>query len=191
MIATLSISGVDYSVYSLTTDALADANGYFKARLGADDWDAAGSTDKKKALVSAARWLDRMTWASTPTSTSQALAHPRASLTDCDGVAVLDTDVAPGIAEAQFELALVLLGDAAAQESSGTGSNVKKVEAGSAKVTFFSSSVGSNRDTRLPQIAHDLVKCYFGNSSGAGIASGSGETSKFSDTDFGLNNGHA
>lgn len=193
-VATLDIGTNTYSVYALTTDPVDDANDYFSARLGASAWTDATTADKKRALVSAVRWMDRsVTWSGTVADsvTPQPLQWPRDGAT-CNGEAVPDGTVPDNLALAEFELALALLGDASAQDSSGQGSNVKSVGAGSAQVEFFSSTVDTSTDTRLPQPAHDLVKCYFG-SQGliAGTASGVDSESAFGPCDFDRSEGFA
>ena len=183
IVSTVTIGVVTHSVYALTSDPVQDANDYLAAKLGTTAWDAATSGDKTKALVGAARWLDRMRWASVPTDvvSPQPLEHPRVGLTDCNGTVVLDTVVAPGIAEAEFELASLILEDNDASASEGTGSNVKSAKAGSAKVEFFSATSGN----RLPQVAHDLTSCYLGGGSiSGGTASGVSGSSAFTDCDF-------
>jgi hypothetical protein len=166
-VVTVTIGTRTYSVYANATDAVSDANDYMAARLGSTAWDNASVSDKKRALVMATRWLDRQQWAGVPTDvdTPQPLQHPRTGLTDCNGTAVASTVVAPGIPEAEYELALDILGDNEADKSQGEGSNLRRAKAGTAEVEFFQNTIGSSRDHKLPQVAHDLVKCYFGGSS--------------------------
>ena len=71
VLSTLTISGVNYSVYGLTTDALGDANDYFRARLGETAWDTATGTEKKRALITAVRMEDRR-----PTTEGSPLSRP-------------------------------------------------------------------------------------------------------------------
>lgn len=145
----------------------AGAATYMAARLGADDWDDASATDKKKAMVSATRWIDRARWqgAQTDGDTPQPLAFPRTGLTDCDGNAVADTWTPDAAA---YELALVLLGDASVPESVDSGSNIKKLKAGPAELEYFKGTTG--RVSRFPTIAHELLRCFLEGAGGIGGA---------------------
>lgn len=160
-VSTVTIGVNTYSVYALTSDPVADANEYFAARLGSSAWtEDAEANDKKSALVSAVRFIDRaVIWSGTKTVVSQPLEWPRDSAA-CNGTAVDDGTTPDDFATAEFEQALILLQDATAQDSAGTGSNIKAVTAGSAKVEFFTGTVGTSGDTRLPVVVNDLVGCY-------------------------------
>ena len=182
---TLTIGADTYNVYGLTSSPHADAKTYFKGRFGSVAWDAAEVSDQKRALVSATRWLDRQPWNSVPTDvvTPQPLENPRLALKDCNGTVVLSTVVHDDIVEAMFELAQVILADSTEQESAGQGTNIRRVKAEDAEVEFFRNDVGTGRDTALPPIAHELIRCFTGGT-GLGIphVSGSGTGSVFDDT---------
>lgn len=161
-VATLTIGADTFSVYGLTSDALADANSYFAGRLGASAWTGATDDTKKQALVTAVRFLDRgVTWSGeqTDTVTPQPLQWPRDGAT-CNGEAVTDGTTPDNIALGEFELALALLEDEAIQDSAGAGSNVKRAKAGPAEVEFFVPTAGTSSETRFPQPVHELVSCY-------------------------------
>ncbi len=175
-VSTITLSGNTYSVYALTADPVDDANDYFSARLGASAWNDASGSDKKRALISAVRYIDRaVNWSGTQTDlvTPQPLQWPRDGAT-CNGTAVTDGTVPDAFATAEFEEALILLNDATQQSSTGTGSNVKSVKAGSTQVEFFTGTQGTVEETRLPTIVNDLIGCYI---EGAAVAGGSFGTS--------------
>lgn len=182
---TLTIGTTAYDVYGLTSDPLADAKTYMTGRFGTEAWDAASTNNKRKALVSAARQLDRQRWTSVPTdvATPQPMEWPRAVSEDCNGTAVLDTVVPDQIVEAEFELAQLILADSEVQEVAGQGTNLKRAKGGEAEVEFFRYTVGTSRDTKLPAIVHDLVKCFLGTGGDIGIPyiSGAGKGSVFDD----------
>jgi hypothetical protein len=164
-VATITISGVNHSVYALTSNAVTDADGYFGARLGATQWTSAVTLTKQQALVSAARMLDRRaTFTGAKTADSQALAWPRDGATKC-GVAVTDGTVPDDIVLAQFELALALLVDAEIQNAANNGSNVESVKAGSAGVSFFVPTATSGDATIFPTPVMELVRCYLDSAS--------------------------
>lgn len=168
MVSVITISAVNYSVYALTSDPVADANNYFAARLGAASWTAATTLQKQQGLISAARMLDRRAdFSGEEVSASQPLEWPRNGASNC-GVAVPDNTVPDDIVLAEFELALSLLQDATIQNSPNTGSNVESVKAGSAAVSFFVPTILSGTATMFPQAVMELVGCYL---AGAGAAS--------------------
>ena len=76
-VATVTIGTDTFSVYALTSAAEADLKTYMAGRFGTGAYDAATSNDKKKALVTATRMLDRVVqWSGTKTGT-QPLQWPR------------------------------------------------------------------------------------------------------------------
>ena len=190
-VATVTIGANTFSVYAVTADPVADANGYFNGRIGADAtaW-AAGSTDsKKRALATAADWIDRAVgsqFSGQKSVTSQAREWPR------DGAADSGTSLANGttpdqLAYAQNWLAGQLLLDSSIATGSGTGSNIKEAKAGSASVKYFASTLSTSQDTRLPITAMDYLRRFFGGAGtayAAGVASGVSNASAFGPCDF-------
>lgn len=120
---------------SYATEAEADA--YFEERPASYTtvWTSATSTNKEAALVWATRLLDEhVTWKGYKTTQAQALAHPRHSVYDKDGV-LLDQDViATFLVRATSELALHLLSTDVTAEPSDRG--LKEVVAGPVEVVF-------------------------------------------------------
>lgn len=195
-VATVSIGANTYSVYALTANAVADANEYMAARLGASAWTSASSNEKKQSLVSAVRFIDRaVNWSGVQSDivTPQPLQWPRDGA-NCDGVSVTDGTVPDNFAAAEFEMALILLNDATVQNDSGTGSNIKRVKAGSAEVEFFTPTIDTSSETRLPTVVNDLVGCYVDTITGIAAASfgtsdDDGESSFDCDDQYGLTRG--
>jgi hypothetical protein len=190
-VASITIGANTFSVYAVTADPVADANGYFNGRIGADAtaW-AAGSTDsKKRALATAADWIDRAcggVFSGAKTVSSQAREWPRDGATD-SGTALAAGATPNEVAYAEFWLAGQLFIDSSLASNSGTGSNVKIAKAGSASVTFFTPTIGTAADTRLPVTAMDYLKRFFGGAStvyAAGAASGVSTDSAFSPCNF-------
>lgn len=191
IIATVTISTVDYSVYGLTADAVNDADEYFIGRLGAAVWTAADADLKKQALVTAFRMMNRRpTWSGTVTVEGQDGAWPRDDAS-CGDEAVTDGTIPDLIALGQFELALSLLESEAIQDAPGSGSNIKRVGAGPASVEFFSPTVNTSSDLLFPQVVNELISCYFAGSAGiAPIVTGTSEESSFDDEDYDLIEGY-
>ena len=164
---------------------------YMAGRIGVTAYDSATNANKQKALVSATRWLDRQKWQGAKTSSSQALEFPRTGLVDKYGDEVADDSVPTAVESACYELAYILLDDATKQDNADTGSNVKKVQAGSASVEFFVGSQGSG-DIFPPQVL-DLVRQFLdGYDTDLGAwASGYDVESQFDDDAYGLGQGMA
>jgi hypothetical protein len=175
--ATISIGGVVYEVYG--NDA--EANTYFKTRIGAGAWDAVEVLDKRKGLLTATRYLDRLRWVGTKTSPSQPLAWPREGVTDLEGAAVVGTP--DKVKFACYELAFALTQDASILDNaSGTTGNKKRVKAGSVEVEYFRMTSG----TRLPTVVHEWIREFL---TGIGevefaIASGTSEEGSFFNTSY-------
>jgi hypothetical protein len=198
-VTTVTISGNTYYTYALTAGAaVTDGTTWHTGRLGAGSaaWATATADNRAKSLVSASEWIDRAVgtmFSGTPSSTSQSLEWPRDNATK-SGEAVADGTTPDDIAYAAFWLAGQLLVDPNLASSTGTGSNVKEAKAGSALVRFFSSTVNTSQDTRLPITAMDFLKPYFsgaGTTYGAGVASGVTSASAFNAENFTRSEGFA
>lgn len=131
-----------------------------------------------------------------PTFSAQLGDWPR-TIT-CMDFTVPDTTVPDDIKAAQAELAAVFAADpeqagSVGSGSEGTGLNIKKVEAGSAKVTFFRPTTG----TLFPTVTWQLISPYrdgaCGGDSALGQAAfGTGDSSAFTDVceNYGLTRGY-
>ena len=172
----VTISSIVFDIYG----TLVGGNDYFKAALDAAEWNAADTSTKSQALVTATRWIDRKKWQGEKTSDVQLLAFPRTGITD-----LADTWEPE---EANYELALALLKSIAIDKAATTGSNVKRVKAGSAEVEFFTSTDGLD----FPTIIHQLIGLYLDSSVAlsTGLASGVDEESAFCPTDNKLTRGY-
>lgn len=175
IISTITISTVDYSVYADTADPEQDALDYLVGKIGSTFADAT-QLQRQQALISAARMLDRsVAFTGEETTPGQPRAWPRdGAANNCTGEDVTDGTTPDDIAFAQYELADILWLDADVAASSGTGTNVKRVKAGSAEVEFFTGTSGTLGETRLPTVVNDLAGCYVEQS---GISGGSWGTS--------------
>lgn len=199
VIDTVTIGSDDFSVYALVlTEANANTDTFWNGRLGAERtaWEGATEEDQNRALVAAADWIDRASqFTGTKTDASQARAWPRDDAS-CSGTAITDGTTPDAVFYAQAWLAGAILVDNAASASSGTGSNIRRAKAGSAEVEFFRPTIGEPSDTRLPQVAHDYLKCLLaGAQSAVDIvapnARGTAQTSAFAENDYELNEGYA
>jgi hypothetical protein len=187
---TVTISGINYDVYGTS----AGLKSYMAAHMNSSAYDSASSTNRKKAHVSATRWLDRANWQGQKydLATPQALEFPRTGLTDKDGQEVAEDTVPTAVENACYELVLYLLDDETATQSLDQGSNVKRVQAGSAQVEFFKGTAG--KYPRFPTEAHELIRYFLEGASGltAPYAPGVDIESQFdSDDGYGLGGGLA
>ena len=173
----VTIGAIVYDIYGTE----ADAEEYFAASLEASAWNDATVLQKQQALVTGTRWIDRLDWQGAKTSDAQPLEFPR---TGIDGLA--DTWEPE---EANYELALALLVDSSLDKTATTGSNTKRVKAGSAEVEFFKPTDGLS----FPTIVQQLIGQYLASSAGlsVGLASGTDEESAFCSTDNKLTRGYA
>lgn len=196
VVETITIGAVNYSVYGLgSADPVGDADDYLAARIGST-WSTATTLQKQQAIVTAARLLDRAVfWSGSRTAPAQALEWPRDNAQNaCTGEAVADGTIPDEIAEGQFELAYALFLDSSVQDAKGTGSNVKRVGAGSASVEFFAPTNDPLFETRLPQQVHDIVSCFFDGATGtsgfsSGTTSDDGKSCFDDDDQFNLDDG--
>jgi hypothetical protein len=177
---TVTISGNSFDVYGTS----ADLKTYMLAHMNSTAYDNASSGDRKKAHVSATRWLDRANWAGDKTSSSQALEFPRTGLTDKDGNDVASDAVPTVVEHACYELILYLLDDATATQSDDQGSNVKRVKAGSAEVEFFKGTDG--KKSRFPTEANELIRYFLEGQTSivTPYAPGTDAESSFDDDDY-------
>ncbi len=196
--STVTIGSDTFTVYALTADPNADTDSFWNVRLGPERtaWEAASEDDQNRAMVMAADWMDRaLLWTGEKTVSTQDRDWPRDSAT-CDGEAITDGTTPDNIFFAQAWLAGVVLVDNAAATSSGEGSNLKKVKAGSAEAVFFRPTdlATSSSNVRLPQVAHDFTVCYTEASATSAITpsiTGTSATSSFCPEDFDFNEGLA
>lgn len=195
IISTITIDTVVYSVYALTADPVQDSDDYLAVKIGST-WSTATTLQKQQALISASRFMDRaVLWSGDKTSAAQPREWPRDGAVDgCNGdEAVADGTTPDAIALGEFELADSLFLDSTIQTGTGTGSNVKKVKAGSAEVVFFTGTSGTSEETRLPTQVNDLVSCFIEGSEVAGFSWGTtdadGDTG-YTEDDFDLSQGY-
>lgn len=170
-----------------------EADDYFDDSINFATWDAYTNAQKDQGLVEATRVLERQQWGGEKEVPSQDLHFPATGLIDCSGNAVTAAESLEIMQEAQYEYALALLGNSDLLTTrDATGTNIKKLEAGSAKITYFRPETGS----RFPLSVTELVSCFFLGASSTGslsgsYASGTDDSSSFTDlsSTYGLSKG--
>ena len=128
---------------------------YLRAHLSGDSFDDASELDQKRAFVTARRWIDRQSYKDEKSGgDSQFTAFPRGTG---------ETTVPLGVEFAQYELVLVLLDDPDSFNQRSTGSNERLLQAGPAKIEFFSRTDGGSLfsgEGVFPPQALNLISPY-------------------------------
>lgn len=132
---------------------VAEADAYLADKLDIAAWSVALPEDKEKALVTATRILDSITWRGYAISISQPLAFPRVGdyFDPRLGQAVVfDAIATPSrIINACFELAYHLLNNDGLLDSSGS---VKSLSIGQLNIS------GISQASLLPKVVKDLIR---------------------------------
>jgi len=119
---------------------LADANSYFESVPNSSTWTDKTDDQKNRALISATRWIDALSFYGDRCSETQALKWPREDY-KVDGIAWVCTIIPASIKVATFELARALANDTdAITGSTGTTGIYDQVELGDLKVKYKESS---------------------------------------------------
>lgn len=171
-----------------------EANTYLDASVRAEAWKPLPGSDKDRALISAFREIEKAKYQGVRTGgDSQVTQFPRDGIANIDGIDRSGDAPAPiEVKEAQMELAFDLSQDPSLEGKSGSGSNVKSIGAGSAKVAFFQPGRDSsgNKGTRFPTIVQRLLAPFLAGGGLGIIATGTGGESSFTECDeFGLSQG--
>lgn len=148
-----------YGTYATAAAYIADR---FGTRYAA--WLELDPTIQKQTLVNAADYLNRQSWADVANTFVK-----RDALVDAEGRLVFDL--------ASYELAVLVADDETITDSDDQGSNIQRVDAGGAGVTYFNpTSAQRGTATRLPQILMDLIGMYLGDSATGGPDGGDGQS---------------
>jgi hypothetical protein len=199
-LGTVAIRGKTFDIYGeQTTDTPGEpvsATTYFIGQLNTSSWDAADSTTRGQALVTAGRIFDKQLWVGTVTDvvTPQPLAWPRTGVPTCDGIVADPDEIPERVIFGSYELANAILADAEVQTETNTGSNTKRnlnrqkvgdLEVETETEYFSATNSGATAATRFPTEVQEYVRCYIGGTAqGATVAGGA--ASVFLDWDFGL-----
>lgn len=154
-----------------TYATLAEANTYLEDSSNAVAWAFLDDDTRKRALISAFRLFQKLTWNGTRTGgNAQVAAHPRIGLVDCDGITYDSATVADPVKYGQIELANAISVDSTIEAAANTGSNIKSLKAGSVGVDFFNSTDGSGGvlAARFPPQVMEYIRCFL---SGSGAES--------------------
>lgn len=163
-------SGTAREVYGglVALDAYAldsDGEAAIALRALADD-------DRKRKLIAATRYLERKRWQGTANGDGgTVLAFPRDGLSALPGEAAAPTNAEQLalVEQATFELAMIAAVDESVLSAADTGSNVKSMGAGKARMEFFSPTRPGQGATRLPTVADELIGQWLAGGAGAAL----------------------
>lgn len=170
-LGSVSISGKSYDIFGSQNRAIE----YHGGGVTGEGFTSLQFTQQQRVLVSAYRWLIRQNWKS--------------------GFPVPSSGLVPlNIEFAQYELSLLLAEDPEAANARSTGSNERVLQAGPARIEFFSRTDGgsspfSGEGVFPPQVS-DLLKDYLTSRATVitPVASGTGNQSQVLGVDeYGLN----
>lgn len=180
-LTTITVGANTYTSYA----SVAEADAYLAVDPTRSAAWAALTTDQKGAnLVAATRRLDLLDFSGEKVSDTQETEWPRNNAT-CNGNAVTSTDVPPELENATILKAGSITLDASQSNAGTSGSNIARVQAGSAQVEFFRPTIPGT--ALQDETVFQLVACLLagaGSSAGFGCASGTDGTSIFGDADF-------
>ncbi|MEE8609012.1 MAG: DnaT-like ssDNA-binding protein [Nitrospiraceae bacterium] len=183
-ITTITIETVGYTSYA----SVAEADSYLNidpTREAA--WEALSTDNKGKKLISATRRLDLFKWQGEKTGDEDVQFNqwPRTGLTYPGGTAVSTSEVPVEVENATILLAGSIALDAEQADAGSSGSNTKRVKAGSAEVEFFRqvTGVALQDETAFTLIKPFLELSTVVASQGAFVSGNEAVESTFSDID--------
>ena len=137
----------------------AEADDYLSDHVDVATWLAWDRIEQDRYLVTAARMIDRQVWQGTKyqQAPTQVMDWPRSGLTNEEDQAIDETTIPQFVKDAQCELTIAIGKDSAVQTERNTGSNIKRMKAGSAELELFGTRTTG---TRFPVIIHELLGLY-------------------------------
>ena len=164
----VSISGNNFDVYSETANAESDANTYLLGKINAAAW--RDSEERKQALVSATRWVERALTARLVDSSS--IPNPS------------DTPAPTLIAQATYEAAFVLVSNPTALDAQNQGDNKKRLKAEGVEIEFFRPQSGAILPATAQALLIQWIDSLGAVSNFGALASGTDGESEFCDQDL-------
>lgn len=151
----------------------ASANTILGDNIATQAWATKPSATKDAALITAFHMLEVQRWQGAKTGGSgQTAQHPRSGLTNCNGDEIDENTIAPDIIRAQALLAFELVTNPKLAGSPNTGSNIRRLQAGSASIEYFERTDDDDFPTsRFPASVQELISCYIEGQSLGGVES--------------------
>lgn len=181
----VTIDSLPYDVYR----TVEQADQYLIAKFGTT-WFSLTELQKKQALISSTRLIDRQCWKGSKTQDYQPLAWPRKET----GIADVEDDVVPDdISNASIELAdAISAGSTVADNPTPGVQGIQSLQAGSVSLSFFRGAEGVLGEQRFPQIVQELVRKYTCGAGGltvVGKVTGVTDAESVTNDDFGYSRG--
>ena len=122
---------------------LSEANDYFDTSPDSSTWTNKTDDQKKRSLISSARWIDTLVFYGDRCDDGQALKFPRNNY-QVDGVELACSKIPQNIKYAQFELARALANDPDAMTGNiGTNGNIAEAKLGDLQVKYNTTTQGT------------------------------------------------
>ena len=140
---------------------LDEANNYFATVPDSSTWDDKTVDQKKRALISATRWIDSFVYYGDRCDDGQALKFPRNNY-QVDGVELACSTIPLNIKYAQYELARALANDAdAITGTTGKEGNISEAKLGDLEVKFNTASQGTGSVNNIMDV-YPWLQSYLG-----------------------------
>ncbi|KFH18424.1 hypothetical protein ELZ19_06740 [Brucella abortus] len=179
-ITTITIGGNDYVAYA----SVAEADAYLAVDpVHGPTWAALATDAKGSNLVAATRRLDLLNWAGSKASgDDQEEQWPRTGVTYRSGGSVPDDEVPLGVERATIILAAAIAADPELSGAGTSGSNAKRVKAGTAEVEFFRQQTGVPlQDETAYNLVREFLQAASMSAAVGPMASGTDGESSFAD----------
>ena len=152
-----TISGANANSF-VTLD---EANNYFATVPESSTWDDKTVDQKKRALISATRWIDSFVYFGDRCDQNQALKFPRNNY-QVDGVELACTLIPQNIKYAQYELARALANDTdAITGATGNQGNIAEAKLGDLEVKYNVASQGTGSINNILDV-YPWLQSYLG-----------------------------
>ena len=140
---------------------LDEANNYFATVPDSSTWDDKTVDQKKRALISATRWIDSFVYYGDRCDDGQALKFPRNNY-QVDGVELSCSTIPLNIKYAQYELARALANDTdVITGTTGKEGNISEAKLGDLEVKFNTASQGTGSVNNILDV-YPWLQSYLG-----------------------------
>ena len=152
-----TIKGASANSYA----SLSDSNDYFDTSPDSSSWTNNTDDEKKRALISATRWIETLVLYGDRWDECQALKFPRTNY-QVDGVELACTTIPNNIKYAQYELARALANDTdAITGTTGKDGNFEEVKLGDIQVKYNTASQGTGSVNNILDV-YPWLQSYLG-----------------------------
>ena len=152
-----TIKGASANSYA----SLSDSNDYFDTSPDSSTWSNKTDDEKKRALISATRWIETLVFYGDRCDEGQALKFPRTNY-QVDGVELTCTLIPNNIKYAQYELARALANDTdAITGTTGKDGNFSEVKLGDIQVKYNTDSQGTGSINNILDV-YPWLQSYLG-----------------------------